>query len=296
MTEAIGVIVSIIAAMGIGGIVGAFVQASLQQRRYVRTREQNFKQTRYLAILILMLTQLDPKTGLEKVRQFRNDLKDLDDVKKEIETEFLHSFVFAGDEVIESLSDFIKTPDRDSFIKVAVAMRRDLWGKRTRVKKEILEVFDVDKSKLSTVLNKGNEEKIGQTEDVNKMTKLLKYIAQGGLYGSLFAIAGIAYAFFENNLIGASVVFFLASGVWFALGSKQLTDILNPSGEKLRRPWEELTLSIGIFLIAISLIELIDNIFVHTQEQILNVVMVSEGIIGIVLTITGFLWVKSKQR
>ena len=142
MTETIGVVISIIAALGIGGIAGAFVQAFLQQRRYVRTREQNFKQTRYLAILILMLTQLDPKSGLEKTRQFRNDLNNLDDVKKEIETEFLHSFVFAGDDVIYSLSEFIKNPNRGSFIKVAVVMRRDLWGKKTKVNENVLGVFN----------------------------------------------------------------------------------------------------------------------------------------------------------
>ena len=144
MSETIGMLVSIIAALGIGGIVGAFVQSYLQQRRYVRTQEQNFKQTRYLAILILMLTYLDPETGLEKTREFRNDLNNLDDVKKEIETEFLHSFVFAGDDVIYSLSEFIRNPNRSSFIKVAVSMRRDLWGKKTQVTEKVLDVFNSD--------------------------------------------------------------------------------------------------------------------------------------------------------
>jgi len=47
--------------------------------------------------------------------------------------------VFAGDEVISSLSEFVRNPNYSSFVRVAVSMRRDLWGKKTKVNEHLLD-------------------------------------------------------------------------------------------------------------------------------------------------------------
>ncbi len=88
-----------------------------------------------------MLTQLDPKNGLQRARQFRQDLKDQKDVEKEIETEFLNGVLFASDDVIKGMAEFIRKPTYTSYIKTATAMRRDLWGKKTSINEQILEVL-----------------------------------------------------------------------------------------------------------------------------------------------------------
>lgn len=141
MVDPIGIVLSLVVALGVGGILGAYFQSIFQHRREVKEREHELKRTRYGCILILMLTQLDPKVGLPHAQQFRSDLKDVADVKKEIETELLHGVVFAGDEVISSLSEFIRDPTYQSFVRVAASMRRDLWGKRTKVDEKVLDVL-----------------------------------------------------------------------------------------------------------------------------------------------------------
>ncbi len=139
MTDTVSIIISTIAALGIGGILGGYVRSWSEHRREIKEHEHQLKQTRYGCILILMLTQLNPEEGLIKAKQFRQDLKNADDVKKEIETELLNAVVFAGDEVISSLSEFIRNPDYSAFVRVAIAMRRDLWGKKTKVNETLLD-------------------------------------------------------------------------------------------------------------------------------------------------------------
>lgn len=293
MTDTIGVVISVIAALGFGGIVGAFVQAYLQQRRYVRTREQNFKQTRYLAILILMLTQLDPKTGLGKTRQFRNDLTNLDDVKKEIETEFLHSFVFASDDVIRSLSEFIRNPNRGSFVRVAVAMRRDLWGKRSKVTENVLDAFNKNETELFSVSSKDTNEK----ED-SQSNKLLEYIAEGGLYGGIIAILGIGIASFYVGWMGVSVVMLLLGLLLFIFEGKKLNNILNPDGAKSIISWERYLLFPGMFFVLIALMGLIDHVKFGIPKPIPDPYWLTgvEGAIGFVLTAIGFLLIKAGKK
>jgi len=293
VTDTIGVVISVIAALGFGGIVGAFVQAYLQQRRYVRTREQNFKQTRYLAILILMLTQLDPKTGLGKTRQFRNDLTNLDDVKKEIETEFLHSFVFASDDVIRSLSEFIRNPNRGSFVRVAVAMRRDLWGKRSKVTENVLDAFNKNETELFSVSSKDTNEK----ED-SQSNKLLEYIAEGGLYGGIIAILGIGIASFYVGWMGVSVVMLLLGLLLFIFEGKKLNNILNPDGAKSIISWERYLLFPGMFFVLIALMGLIDHVKFGIPKPIPDPYWLTgvEGAIGFVLTAIGFLLIKAGKK
>ena len=105
----ITLITALIAALGIGSILGAFFQSRFEQQKQVKQQEHELKQRRYGAILILLLTKLNPKTGLTKTRAIRPDLQTVSDVANEIETEFLNSFLFASDEVIGALANFIKS-------------------------------------------------------------------------------------------------------------------------------------------------------------------------------------------
>ena len=137
----ISLLAALITALGLGSILGAFFQSRFEQQKQIKEQEHELKQRRYGAILILLLTKLDPKTGLAKTRAIRPDLQTLDDVEKEIETEFLHSVLFASDDVIRALAEFIQNPNHASYVKVAIAMRKDLWGKKTFINEEVAELI-----------------------------------------------------------------------------------------------------------------------------------------------------------
>jgi Flp pilus assembly protein TadB len=137
---------SLIGALGLGGILVALFQTIFEHKKQVEEHEHELKSRRYGAILILMLTKLDPKTGMPKIRTIRPDLKNLEDVEREIETELLNGVLFASDGVIKSLAEFVRLPSYATYIKTAVAMRRDLWGKKTSIDENILEVIRKDSS------------------------------------------------------------------------------------------------------------------------------------------------------
>jgi len=140
LTEVFASTVSILTALGLGGVLGAYFQARFQHRTQIGQLEHELKQKRYLCIMILMLTKLNPQVGLAKTRDIRPDLKSADDVDRELETELLNAYIFASDEVLEALAAFIRRPSRESFARAAAAMRRDLWGRRTTISEEVLEL------------------------------------------------------------------------------------------------------------------------------------------------------------
>ena len=133
-------IVSVLTAIGIGGIVGAYFQSRFQHQKEVKEDIHQLKRKRYGAILIQMLTILDPER-LSKTQAFRPDLTDIEDLKEEVRTEMLHSVLFASDEVIKAMARFNQDPNYSSYIDTVSAMRKDLWGKRTRLREEILRDF-----------------------------------------------------------------------------------------------------------------------------------------------------------
>ena len=141
MTSSLQIIVSLLAVFGIGGIIGAYFQALFERQRRVKEEEHELKLRRYGCILILMLTQLNPETGMRHVHEIRPDLQSLNDVEEEIKTELLNSVLFANDGVIRSLAEFVRRPSYPSYIKVAVSMRKDLWGRKTAISEGIFDIF-----------------------------------------------------------------------------------------------------------------------------------------------------------
>ncbi len=137
MSTTIQIIASILLAVGFGAILGAYFQARFQHQKEVKEDIHNLKRQRYGAILIQMLTIINPKRGLSKTQVFRPDLKSIDDFKEEVKTETLNSLLFAGDNVIKSMVDFINDPTQSSYIKTAVTMRIDLWGKKTSIDEKL---------------------------------------------------------------------------------------------------------------------------------------------------------------
>jgi hypothetical protein len=131
--------------MGVGGLIGNYVQSRLQHRAQIGQLEHELKQKRYLCILVLMLTKLNPDVGLARARAIRPDLQKLDDIDVELDAELLNGYVFAGDTVLETLSSFIREPSHRSFVNAAVAMRQDLWGKGTNADARFLDVISATK-------------------------------------------------------------------------------------------------------------------------------------------------------
>lgn len=140
MAETLTIVISLLTAVGFGGVLGAYFQARFQQRSQIGQHEHELKQRRYLCILILMLTKLRPDVGLSKTHAIRPDLKALEDVDDELATELLNGCVYASDLVLKALERFIREPTSSTFLTAAAAMRKDLWGKKTSFSANILDL------------------------------------------------------------------------------------------------------------------------------------------------------------
>ena len=92
-----------------------------------------------------MLTIIDPEHGLSKAQKFRPDLKNILDFKEEVKIEMLNSVLYASDEVIRAMAEFVKSPTYSSYIKTASAMRQDLWNRKTEIGEDILKEFATKK-------------------------------------------------------------------------------------------------------------------------------------------------------
>jgi hypothetical protein len=134
-------LLSLIAALGIGGIVGSYFQSRFQHRKEIKEDIHALKRQRYGAILIQMLTVLDPQTGVSKAQQFRPDLKNLEDFKQELKTEMLNGVLYASDRVLRSIAKFIMQPSYVLYIETASEMRKDLWGRRAQIPEDMRKVF-----------------------------------------------------------------------------------------------------------------------------------------------------------
>ncbi len=138
MGETLTLVLSVLTALGVGGIAGGVVQYLIERRKQVHSQHFEFKQRRYGSI-ITMIARIGPREDLPKLTAVRPDLITVEDVIRELDVELLNAFLYAADSVIERLSEFIQAPSRRTLIGVADAMRQDLYGRATDLTQETIE-------------------------------------------------------------------------------------------------------------------------------------------------------------
>ena len=124
---------------GIGAIIGVFVQNFLNRKSSVETKVQEIKEERYRSTLVYMRCYLEP----ENIRQFQmndpviSNLKDKNEMRKHFQKKviefYYNSILFSSDDVLKKMRLFITNQSETHFLETAVAMRRDLWGNKTKL-------------------------------------------------------------------------------------------------------------------------------------------------------------------
>jgi len=137
-------IITVLTSLGIGGFIGSYLQHLWHQKGETELRIQSLNEGKYRSTLIFMRCVLRP----ESVKQFDipdphiKTLKSSSDVKKFAEERLIefyyNSLLYAPDEVLTAMKKFIKNPSEAVFMKTAIAMRKDLWKKKTKASLEML--------------------------------------------------------------------------------------------------------------------------------------------------------------
>ncbi|MDO8633743.1 MAG: hypothetical protein Q7K34_00430 [archaeon] len=133
-------IISILSLLGLGGIIGGYIQHLLNQRKETELRIQSLNEDKYRSTLVFMRCVLKP----ENMNQFNihdphmQSLKKKEEIKKyamEKLTEFYYnSILYASDGVLRKFKQFMIEPSEYNFMESAIAMRKDLWKKGTKIK------------------------------------------------------------------------------------------------------------------------------------------------------------------
>jgi hypothetical protein len=129
------IVISVLGVVGTASIISACLTYVFDKRKKIAFREQEYKEMRYKAMVLHMKCLLKP-TDLKYMQHQRPDLESIEDVKNEVETEWYNSLLFASDDVIKSLKEFIQKPNNVSYAKTVFAMRKDCWNKKTNLKAE----------------------------------------------------------------------------------------------------------------------------------------------------------------
>ncbi len=129
------IILSVLGVVGTASIITACLTYVFDKRKKIAYREQEYKEMRYKAMVLQMKCLLFP-SDLKYMQRQRPDLKNMADVKNEVETEWYNSLLFASDDVIKSLKEFIKKPESSTYAKTVFAMRKDCWNKKTKLEPE----------------------------------------------------------------------------------------------------------------------------------------------------------------
>jgi len=129
------IIIAIFGSGLVSGLMGIYLGYILEKRKHEKFSELEEKEKRYKSLIQKMRIVIEPE-DMKYVKEIRPDLKTVDDWKKEIRQEWFNSLLFASDDVIKALKEFVLKPNNETYAKTIWAMRRDLWSKKTNLKVE----------------------------------------------------------------------------------------------------------------------------------------------------------------
>ena len=137
-------IISVLGLLGIGGIVGGYLQYLWNKKRETESRIQSLNENKYRSTLIFMRCVLKP----ENVNQFHIDdpnilnLTNKQEIKKYAITKltefYYNSILYASDDVLRKFKQFMNQPSESNFMETAIAMRKDLWKNGSKIELKTL--------------------------------------------------------------------------------------------------------------------------------------------------------------
>ncbi len=127
MDQGIGnLITGLVAGLGIGTVLTALVQYSLNRKEAAQLSWRKDLEARYRVIILLMYAASDFEGNRTTLRINRPDLTSKKLVLEELEAEWTNMILFASSKTLTSLRTFIADPSRKNLLAAALTMRKDL--------------------------------------------------------------------------------------------------------------------------------------------------------------------------
>jgi hypothetical protein len=117
----------------IGGVIATYLKSFLEKKKEIEINLKKNTEDKYKSLLIFIACAID----FEKRRYFslheQVENKSSSDYLNMIKEYYYHSLLYSPDNVIIALKNFINSPDKSNYVKVAKEMRKDLWNKNTKL-------------------------------------------------------------------------------------------------------------------------------------------------------------------
>ncbi|HEV2355505.1 MAG TPA: hypothetical protein VGR89_14750 [Puia sp.] len=129
-------VISAVISFGMGTVLGTYLKIRWERSNSAQLQKQEYKTTRYKAISLLMYSLLDFDKNKPMLQKHGRHFADAGDLVDELKTEWNNMLLYASDEALKAVQDFIKKPGQESFRRGALAIRKDLWGGKVSLKIE----------------------------------------------------------------------------------------------------------------------------------------------------------------
>ena len=129
MTDITVFITSILAL--VSAVIGGYISYFFASKSKKSDAKQTFKEVRYKAIILLCYALIHYEKEKMTLIINRPDIDSMDKLKNEIQTEFINMSLYGSDKVIIAMRNFVILQNQDVLSKLAISMRKDLYGIRT---------------------------------------------------------------------------------------------------------------------------------------------------------------------
>jgi hypothetical protein len=126
-------IVAVVSLLGLGGLISGYFTLQWQRGSKKLEKMAEYKETRYKCILILMRACLDFDRYQGELQKSGYSMRGIHDLTALLHDEHISAFLYASDDFLTAFQEFIQSPSEKGLVKVALSMRKDLWGVKTRL-------------------------------------------------------------------------------------------------------------------------------------------------------------------
>ena len=133
-------IISALGLIGMGAVAKSIIDSYLKRFELRGQTQHEFKSSRYKVIILLADAMLDFEKHKADLHKHGRHFSHIDQLADELKTERNNMILFASDNVIRSLNTFITTPTEGNYYDLAIAMRKDLYGLRTKLSAKSLKL------------------------------------------------------------------------------------------------------------------------------------------------------------
>lgn len=127
-------IFTMIGLIGFGGLLKSGFDFIIASRKAKQDSKHTMKETRYKAIILLCYAIVYYDQEKTAIIINRPDINSIERLRNEVQAEFINMSLFGSDRVIMEMKLFILSQDRESLNNLALAMRKDLYGIKTKLK------------------------------------------------------------------------------------------------------------------------------------------------------------------